>query len=180
MTTATMAAAAIAPQPETDPRIAIWSLSAQVIGAYFVIFLVQYAPAVALTAYTQWPASDGATLTTMTLALAAVNIIAASGPIGLGSATNALAIAITVEATMVLAKIIGMHQREQGLRQGREEGRAEGIEQGIEQERKRRKRNNKARKARNAQLRALAEQYGIPEDALPLEDVDDDEDDDLA
>ena len=176
MTTATMATAAIAPQPETDPRIAIWSLSAQVIGAYFVIFLVQYAPAVALTAYTQWPASDGATLTTMTLALAAVNIIAASGPIGLGSATNALAIAITVEAIMVLAKIISMHQREQGFRQGR----AEGIQQGIEQERKRRKRNNKARKARNAQLRALAEQYGIPEDALPLEDVDDDEDDDLA
>ena len=160
MTTATTptTAGAGAPQPETDPRIAIWSLSARVIGAYFVIFLVQYAPGVALEAYTHWPGSDA---TAMELARAALGIVKASGPIGLGSATNALAIAITVEAIMVLAKIISTQQR------------AEGFRQGVEQERKRSKRQ---RKRHNAQLRALAEEYGIPEDALPISDEDDEDD----
>ena len=163
MTTVTTTAGASAPEPESEPRIAIWSLSARVIGAYFVIFLLQYAPGVALEAYTQWPQpADGA----LAMAQTAVAIIKASGPIGLGSATNALAIATIVEATMVLAKIISAHQREEGFRQGRkqgrEEGREEGIEQGVKQERKR----------SNAKLRALAEKYGIPEADLPIADVD--------
>ena len=169
MTTATTTAGAIAPEPETETRIAIWSLSARVIGAYFVLFLLQYAPGVALEAYTQWQQpADGP----LAMAQTAVAIVKASGPIGVGSATNALGIAIIVEGIMVLAKIISMHQREEGFRQGRKQGR----EEGIEQERQRRQRLNKARKQRNAKLRALAEQYGIPEAELPLEDVDDEED----
>ena len=158
MTTTTTRAVATAPEPEYEPRIAIWSLSAQVIGAYFVIFLLQYAPGVALEAYAHWPqpAADGATA--MEMARAAVAIVKASGPIGIGSATNALAIAIIVEATMVLAKIISMHQREEGFRQG------------VKHERERR---NQERQQRNAKLRALAEKYGIPEAELPIADEDD-------
>ena len=159
-----MTAGATAPEPESEPRIAIWSLSARVIGAYFVIFLLQYAPGVALEAYAHWPQpapADGATA--MEMARAAVAIVKASGPIGIGSATNALAVAIIVEATMVLAKIISMHQREEGFRQGVKHGREQGIEQGVQQERKR----------SNARLRALAEKYGIPEAELPVADEDD-------
>ena len=159
MTTTTTTATTTAPEPEYEPRIAIWSLSARVIGAYFVIFLLQYAPGVALEAYAHWPpAADGALATARTAAA----IVKASGPIGVGSATNALAIAMIVEGVMVLAKIISMHQREEGFRQG--------VKHGIEQERKRR---NQERKRRNAELRALAEKYGIPEAELPIADEDD-------
>ena len=168
MTTAPMTAGATAPEPDAEPRIAIWSLSARVIGAYFVLFLVQYAPGVALTAYTQWPAS-ASDATAIALALSAVGIIEASGAIGLGAAANALAIAMIVEGAMVLAKIISMHQREEGFRQGVKQGR----EEGVEQERQRR---NKANQQRNAKLRALAEKYGIPESELPIADVDGEDD----
>ena len=159
MTTTTTRAAATAPEPEYEPRIAIWSLSTQVIGAYFVIFLLQYAPGVALEAYAHWPpAAPGDGAAAMEMARAAVAIVKASGPIGIGSATNALAVAIIVEATMVLAKIISMHQREEGFRQG------------VKHERERR---NQERQQRNAKLRALAEKYGIPEAELPIADEDD-------
>ena len=168
--TTTNATAANATEPEYDyeseyepePRIAIWSLSARVIGAYFVLFLVQYAPGVALEVYAHWPPPAAGALA---LARTAVDIIKGSGPIGLGAATNALAIAVTMEAIMVLAKIISMHQREEGYRQGRKHGRQEGIEEGIEQERKR----------NNAKLRAFAKKYGIPEDELPIADADADD-----
>ncbi|MCY4580975.1 MAG: hypothetical protein OXD31_18260, partial [Chloroflexi bacterium] len=75
-------------------------------------------------------------------------IIRASGPIGIGSAMNAIAIAVSVEAIMVLAKMLE--------RQRWEKGRAEGIKE--------------ERKRSNAKLRALAKEYGIPEDKLPIED----------
>ena len=133
---------------ETAQRIAIWSLSPQTIGAYFAIFLVQYIPGIAVEIYTfvqQQKADD-------TFAYAALEIIRASGPIGIGSAMNAIAIAVSVEAIMVLAKMLE--------RQRWEKGRAEGIEIGIKEERKR----------SNAKLRALAKEYGIPEDKLPIED----------
>ena len=83
-----------------------------------------------------------------------VEVIKASGPVGVGSATNALAIAMLVEAIMVLASIINERKRQ------------EGIKQGIRQERKR----------SNAKLRAVAEKYGIPEDELPIEPEDDGDD----
>ena len=133
---------------ETAQRIAIWSLSPQTIGAYFAIFLVQYIPGIAVEIYTfvqQQKVDD-------TFAYAALEIIRASGPIGIGSAMNAIAIAVSVEAIMVLAKMLE--------RQRWEKGRAEGIEIGIKEERKR----------SNAKLRTLAKEYGIPEDKLPIED----------
>ena len=135
-------------EPEREPRVAIWSLSARVIGVYFAIYLLQYVPSVAFEAYThfQQRAADE------TLARVIVEVIKASGPIGLGSATNAAAIAMLMEAVMVLASIINEQKRKEGFRQG------------VKQERKR----------SNAKLRALAEKYGIPEDELPIEPEPDD------
>ena len=80
-----------------------------------------------------------------------VEVIKASGPIGIGSATNAAAIAILMEGFMVLASIINERKRQEGFRQG------------VKQERKR----------SNAKIRALAEKYGIPEYELPIERDDD-------
>ena len=144
-------------EPEREPRVAIWSLSARVVGAYFAIYLLQYVPSVAFEAYThfQQRAADE------TLARVIVEVIKASGPIGIGSATNAAAIAMLMEAVMVLASIISEQKRKEGFRQGIEQG----IEQGVKQERKR----------SNAKLRALAEKYGIPEDDLPIAPEPDDD-----
>ena len=134
---------------EPEQRIAIWSLSPQTIGAYFAIFLIQYIPSLAFKGFTLFQQATGESV-----AHTAIKVIEASGPIGIGSAMNALAVAVFVEAVMVLAKMLE--------RQQRAEGRAEGIKQGIKQERKR----------SNAKLRALAKEYGIPEDKLPIEDED--------
>ena len=59
---------------------------------------------------------------------------------------NALAVAVFVEAVMVLAKMVEKQRWEKGRQQG------------IKEERKR----------SNAKLRAWAKEYGIPEDKLPL------------
>ena len=101
-------------------------------GAYFAIFLVQYIPGIAFEAYTriqQEAAID-------TFAHIALEIIRASGPIGIGSAMNAIAVALFLEAVMVLARMLSKQQREQG--------RAEGIKE--------------ERKRSNAKLRALAKE----------------------
>ena len=125
---------------EPEQRIAIWSLPARVVGVYFVIFLIQYVPSVAFETYSYQRAADEAFARTV------IEIIKVSGPIGIGSATNALAVAMLVEAVMVLASIINRQKRE------------EGIKEGIKIERKR----------SNAKLRAWAKENGIPEDKLPL------------
>lgn len=67
---------------------------------------------------------------------------------------NATAVALSVEAFMVLAKILSEQQRQQGIKIG--------IELGIKEERKR----------SNDKLRAWAKKYGIPEEELPIEDED--------
>ena len=147
---------------EPEPRIAIWSLPARVIGVYFIVYLVQYIPSVAFEAYT-YQRADGELL-----ARTIIEIIKASGPIGLGAATNALAAAMIAEAIMVLASMINKRQRAQGRAEGLKEGRTLGVKeghaQGVKEERKR----------SNANLRALAEKYGIPEDELPFRDEDED------
>ena len=135
---------------EPGKRIAIWSLSPQTMGAYFAIFLVQYIPGIAFEAYTriqQEAAID-------TFAHIALEIIRASGPIGIGSAMNAIAVALFLEAVMVLARMLSKQQREQG--------RAEGIKEGAKEERKR----------SAAKLRAWAKRKGIPFEELPIEDED--------
>ena len=141
-----------------EQRIAIWSLSARVIGAYFVIFLIQYIPGAAFEAYSRL----GQRAADETLVRAAVEVVKACGPIGIGAATNALAIAMIVEMVMVLAKIIGEHQRAAGFQAGVEEGSKQGFQEGVRQERKR----------QNAKIRALGKKYGIPEDELPIRDED--------
>ena len=40
--------------PESESRVAIWSLSARVVGAYFAMYLLQYVPSVAFEAYTHF------------------------------------------------------------------------------------------------------------------------------
>ena len=137
---------------ESEPRIAIWSLPARVIGVYFIAYLVQYIPSVVFEAYT-YQRADGEML-----ARTVIEIIKASGPIGLGSATNALAAAMIAEAIMVLASMINKRQRARGHAEGLKEGHA----QGVKEERKR----------SNASLRALAEKYDIPEEDLPFLDDD--------
>ena len=151
-------------EPEREPRVAIWSLSARVVGAYFAIYLLQYVPSVAFEAYIhfQQRAADE------TLARVMVEVIKASGPIGIGSATNAAAIAMLMEAVMVLASIISEQKRKEGFRQGVKQGIEQGVKQGIEQGVK------VERKRSNAKMRALAEKYGIPEDELPIEPEHDD------
>ena len=135
---------------EPDQRVAIWSLSPQTIGAYFAIFLIQYIPGIAFEAYTriQQQATDGG------FAHTALEIVRASGPIGIGSAMNAIAIAVFVEAVMVLARILSEQQRQQGIEQG--------IKIGIKEE----------RKQSNAKLRAWAKEKGIPLEELPIVDED--------
>ena len=116
-------------------------------GAYFAIFLVRYIPGIAFEAYTriqQEAAID-------TFAHIALEIIRASGPIGIGSAMNAIAVALFLEAVMVLARMLSKQQREQG--------RAEGIKE--------------ERKRSAAKLHAWAKQKGIPFEELPIEDEDD-------
>ena len=130
------------PTSEPEPRIAIWSLPARVIGVYFIAYLVQYIPSVAFEAYSYQRETGEALVRTI------IEIIKASGPIGLGSATNALAAAMIAEAIMVLASMINKRQRARGHAEGLKEGRT----QGVKEERKR----------SNAKIRALAEKYGHP------------------
>ena len=116
------------------------------VGAYFTIFLLQYIPGMAFEAYAhvqQWSAVDS-------IAQTVLEIVKASGPIGIGSAMNAIAIAVSVEAVMVLARMLSEQQRQ------------EGIKIGIKQERKR----------SNAKLRAWAKEKGIPLEELPIVDED--------
>ena len=147
-------------------------MSARVVGAYFAIYLLQYVPSVAFEAYThfQQRAADE------TLARVMVEVIKASGPIGIGSATNAAAIAMLMEAVMVLASIISEQKRKEGFRQGVKQGIEQGVKQGIEQGVKQGiEQGVKAERNRsNAKMRALAEKYGIPEDDLPIEPEPDD------
>ena len=133
---------------DSKPRVAIWTISPTIIGAYFGIFLIQYIPGAVFGAYRQMQqATDAAFADT------AFEVIKASGPIGIGSAMNAIAIALLLEATMVLARMLSKQQREQGLAEGRA------------QERKR----------SNAKLRAWAKEKGIPIEELPLEDETEDD-----
>ena len=69
---------------------------------------------------------------------------------------------VIVEGIAMLAESFLKRRYEAGLQEGREAGLQEGREEGVMQERKR----------SNANLRALAEKYGIPESELPFTDDD--------
>ena len=84
-----------------------------------------------------------------------------SGAVGIGAATNSIVVVITVEGILVLAEWVKKKQFKEGV----EVGKKQGIEQGAAAERKR----------ANAKLRALAEEYGIPEEKLEIEEEEADE-----
>ena len=142
---------------ESRQRVTIWSVSPEIIGAYFGIFLIQYIPAIVFDAYTHIKRQE----VDDALATTALEIIKASGPIGIGSAMNAIAIALSVEAIMVLARILSRQQRAEG----HAEGLAEGLAKGVAEERKR----------SSAKLRAWAKEKGIPFEELPISDESEDD-----
>ena len=87
-----------------------------------------------------------------TFVTVALEIIKSSGTIGIGSAMNAIAIALFMEAVMVLARMLSKQQREEGIKEGR--------------------------KRQNAKWRAWAKEHGIPKEELPIFDEDEEEPDD--
>lgn len=161
-------------------RVAMLSISPKMIGAYFVIFWVQYAPGMALmltARYQAWRRADA------DLAVIIPEAIKESGPIGIGAAVNATAIIILAEVFMVLAQIVKKKQYEEGVEQGIELGRVEGIAEGRQEGRQegrvegiaegrqegRQEGITEGRKQSADRMRAWAKDRGIPEDELPLD-----------
>ena len=163
-------------------RVAMLSISPKMLGAYFVIFWVQYAPGMALmltARYQAWRRADA------DLAVIIPEALKESGPIGIGAAVNATAIIILAEVIMVLAQIVKKKQYEAGVEQGIELGRVEGIakgrQEGIAEGRQegiaegRQEGIAEGRKQSAKRMRAWAKDRGIPEDELPLDPDDDDD-----
>lgn len=161
-------------------RVAMLSISPKMIGAYFVIFWVQYAPGMALmltARYQAWRRADA------DLAVIIPEALKESGPIGIGAAVNATAIIILVEVFMVLAQIVKKKQyeegrqegiaegRQEGISEGRQEGIAKGRQEGIAEGRQTGRQEGIAegRKQSADRMRAWAKDRGIPEDELPLD-----------
>ena len=121
------------------------------VGVYFALFWIQCVAGIAISVYNQiLQAAD------YTLADTILHIIVGTGPISLGAAANSILIAISAEGIMVLAAWVKKRQLEQGIQIGVEQGK----EIGRAEERKR----------ANAKMRALAKEYGIPEEKLQIED----------
>jgi hypothetical protein len=113
------------------------------VGVYFALFWIQCVAGIAISVYNQiWLRSDITITDTM------LQIIVGTGPISLGAAANSILIAISAEGIMVLAAWVKKRQLEQGIQIGRAE----------------------ERKRANAKMRALAKEYGIPEEKLQIED----------
>ena len=113
------------------------------VGVYFALFWIQCVAGIAISVYNQiLQAAD------YTLADTILHIIVGTGPISLGAAANSILIAISAEGIMVLAAWVKKRQLEQGIQIGRAE----------------------ERKRANAKMRALAKEYGIPEEKLLIED----------
>ena len=163
-------------------RVAMLSISPKMLGAYFVIFWVQYAPGMALmltARYQAWRRADA------DLAVIIPEALKESGPIGIGAAVNATAIIILAEVVMVLAQIVKKKQyeagrqegivegRQEGIAEGRQEGRQEGIAEGRQEGRQ--EGIAEGRKQSAKRMRAWAKDRGIPEDELPLDPDDDDD-----
>lgn len=158
------------------------SISPKMLGAYFVIFWVQYAPGMALmltARYQAWRRADA------DLAVIIPEALKESGPIGIGAAVNAAAIIILAEVIMVLAQMVKKKQYEEGRQEGIAEGRQEGIAEGRQEGRQdgiaegrqegRQEGIAEGRKQSAKRMRAWAKDRGIPEDELPLDPDDDDD-----
>ena len=128
------------------------SISPRMVGIYLVIFWVQCVVGIGINGYNQiWQRADN------NLADTTLQTILVSGAVGIGAATNSLLVVISAEGIMVLAAWVKKRQFAEGLEQGVKQGRAE------------------ERKRANAKLRALAKEYGIPEEKLEIEDEDESE-----
>ena len=81
---------------------------------------------------------------------------------------------VIVEGIAMLAESFLKRRYEAGLQEGREEGLQEGLQEGREAglQEGREEGVMQERKRSNANLRALAEKYGIPESELPFTDDD--------
>ena len=118
-----------APAAESQ-RIAIWSVSARMIGVYFAIFGVVCGVGIFAEVRSQLSQlSQGAPVDYLETAL---RIIKGSGSVGIGAASIALTIAIAWEGIMVLAQFVKRRQLAEGIRIGREQGLEQGIEIGVE------------------------------------------------
>ena len=121
------------------------------VGLYFALFWIQCVAGIAISVYNQiLQTADYTFADTM------LHIIVGTGPISLGAAANSILVAISAEGIMVLAAWVKKRQLEEGIQKGVELGRAE------------------ERKRANAKLRALAKEYGIPEEKLEIEDESED------
>ena len=133
-------------QPQ-EQRISISSLSPEMMGAYVILFCVQWVAGMAIEIYHQiWQRPDN------TLANAVLEIIKESGAIGTGAAANSIAIALMLEGIMVLAQIIKKKREAEARRQG--------IEEGI----------TLGRRQMAKEYIALAKEKGIPLEDLSSED----------
>lgn len=137
-------------QPQ-EQRISISSLSPEMMGAYVILFCVQWVAGMAIEIYYQiWQRADN------TIANAVLEVIKESGAIGTGAAANSIAIALILEGIMVLAQMIKKKREEEARRKGREEGITEGITLGRRQMAK--------------EYIAWAKEKGIPLEDLSSED----------
>ncbi len=144
-------------------------------GAYIILFCVQWVAGMAIEIYYQiWQRADNS------LAGAALEILKESGAIGTGAAANSIAIALMLEGIMVLAQMLRKQQEAEARRQGREEGITLGREQGITQGREegitlgitqgREEGITEERHRKNEELRAWAKEKGIPLKDVPIDD----------
>ena len=129
-------------QPQ-EQRISISSLSPEMMGAYVILFCVQWVAGMAIEIYHQiWQRADN------TLANAVLEVIKESGAIGTGAAANSIAIALMLEGIMVLAQMI-KKKRE-----------AEAYRRGVAEERRR----------KSKELREWAKEKGIPLEDVPIDE----------
>lgn len=120
-------------------------------GAYVVLFCVQWVAGMAIEIYYQiWQRADN------TLANAVLEIIKESGAIGTGAAANSIAIALMLEGIMVLAQMIKKKREAEAYRRGVTQGREEGVT--LERRRK------------NKEFINWAKEKGIPVEDLPIKD----------
>ena len=128
------------------------SITPRMVGLYLFLFWIQCIVGVCVIVYNQilWQHAGN------NLADTILQVILMSGAVGIGAATNSIVVVITVEGILVLAEWVKKKQFKEGV----EVGKKQGIEQGAAAERKR----------ANAKLRALAEEYGIPEEKLEIEE----------
>ena len=146
------------------------SISPRMVGVYLVLFWFQCVVGIGINLYNQiwiWQQAD------INIAETILQVILISGAVGIGAATNSLVVVLTAEGTMALAEWVRKKQFKEGVEVGKKEGLEAGIEQGIEKGKEMGR--SEERKRISAMLRALGEEYDIPEDKLAIEDDDEDE-----